>query len=75
MWDERRFYRLASAMLFRAADLDTRYRLFEHLYRQPAGVISRFHAARSTFSDKTRVLSGRLPVPFWRAVRVARRMA
>lgn len=75
MWDERRFYRLASAMLFRAADPDTRYRLFEHLYRQPAGVISRFHAARSTFSDKTRVLSGRLPVPFWRAVRVARRMA
>ncbi|QKS01925.1 lycopene beta-cyclase CrtY [Sphingomonas sp. CL5.1] len=75
MWDERRFYRLVSAMLFRAADPDARYRVFEHLHRLSPGVISRFHAARSTFSDKTRALRGRPPVPFWRAVGVARRMA
>ncbi|WEK44238.1 MAG: lycopene beta-cyclase CrtY [Candidatus Sphingomonas colombiensis] len=75
LWDDRRFYRLLAAMLFRAADPDARYRVLERFYRLPAGLISRFYAARSTFPDKARVLSGKPPVPFWRAVKVARRMA
>lgn len=74
-WDERGFYRLLAAMLFRAADPDARYRVLERFYRLRAGLIARFYAARSTFPDKARVLSGKPPVPFWRAVRVARRMA
>lgn len=74
LWDERGFYRLLAAMLFRAADPDARYRVLERFYRLRAGLIARFYAARSTFSDKARVLSGKPPVPFWRAVKVARRM-
>ncbi|MFT3977258.1 MAG: lycopene beta-cyclase CrtY [Sphingomonas bacterium] len=75
LWEARGFYRLFSAMLFRAANPDVRWRVPEHLYRQPGAMVTRFIAARSTFSDKARVLSGKRPVPFWRAVKVARRIA
>jgi len=73
LWDERRFYRQFAALLFRAADPDARYRVMEYLYRQPPGAISRFLSMRSTFSDKARMLRGHPPVPFWRAMTVARR--
>ena len=71
-WDDRRFYRMLDAMLFRAADPDARYRVLERFYRLRPGLIGRFYAARSTLADKLRVLTGRPPVPFWRAVRVVR---
>lgn len=71
-WDERRFYRMLDAMLFRAADPDTRYKVLERFYRLRPGLISRFYAARSTRADKLRVLSGKPPVPFWRALSVVR---
>jgi lycopene beta-cyclase len=74
-WNERRFYRMLDAMLFRAADPDTRYRVLERFYRLRPGLISRFYAARSTTADKIRVLSGKPPVPFWRALRVVRTMS
>lgn len=74
LWDERRFYRQVAAALFRLVGPDERYRLPEHFYRLPAGLISRFHAARSTFSDRARMLRGRSAVPFWRALKVARRV-
>ncbi|MFL0413098.1 lycopene beta-cyclase CrtY [uncultured Sphingomonas sp.] len=74
-WDERRFYRLLDAMLFRAADPEARYKVLERFYRLRPGLISRFYAARSTGADKMRILSGKPPVPFWRAVRVARRVS
>lgn len=74
-WDERRFYRMLDAMLFRAADPDGRYKVLERFYRLGPGLIRRFYAARSTRADKIRVLSGRPPVPFWRAVRVIRSLS
>ncbi|MCW6534942.1 MULTISPECIES: lycopene beta-cyclase CrtY [Sphingomonas] len=73
-WAERRFYRLFNALMFRAAGSEARYRVAAWLYRQPAGLISRFHAARCTFSDRARMLRGKPPVPFWRAVKLARRI-
>ncbi len=73
-WAERRSYRWFNALMFRAADREARHRVAAWLYRQPAGLISRFHAARSTFSDRARMLRGRPPVPFWRAVKLARRI-
>ena len=73
-WDGRRFYRMLDAMLFRAADPDGRYRVLERFYRLRAGLIRRFYAARSTRADKLRLLVGRPPVPFWRAVRVVRNL-
>ncbi|ONF96514.1 lycopene beta-cyclase CrtY [Sphingomonas jeddahensis] len=71
-WDERRFYRMLDAMLFRAADPDARYKVLERFYRLHPRLIGRFYAAQSTRNDKLRVLSGKPPVPFFRALRVIR---
>lgn len=67
-WRRQRFYRMLSAMLFRAASSDTRYRIFERFYRLPAGLIARFYAGSSRTSDKLRILTGRPPVPISRAI-------
>jgi lycopene beta-cyclase len=69
LWQERRFYRLLSRMLFRAAAPDERYRVLEHFYRLDPEVIGRFYAARSTLADRLRILSGKPPVPVGRALR------
>jgi lycopene beta-cyclase len=71
-WDDRRFYRMLDAMLFRAATPDARYKVLERFYRLHPGLIGRFYAARSTRADKIRVLSGRPPVPVWRAIQAVR---
>lgn len=72
-WRGQRFYRILGAMLFRAADPDARYRIFERFYRLPPGLIARFYAGRSTAGDKLRILSGKPPVPVGRALAALRR--
>jgi lycopene beta-cyclase len=72
-WRRQRFYRMLGAMLFRAADPDTRYRIFERFYRLSPGLIARFYAGRSTRGDKLRLLSGKPPVPVGRALAALRR--
>lgn len=67
-WRRQRFYRMLGAMAFRAADPDTRYRIFQRFYRLSSGLIARFYAGRSTTADKLRILSGRPPVPVGRAL-------
>ena len=71
-WNERRFYRMLDAMLFRAADPDARYKVLERFYRLHPKLIARFYAGQSTRNDKLRVLSGKPPVPLFRALRVIR---
>lgn len=68
-WGKRRFYRMLTAMLFRAAKPEARYRVLERFYRLDAGLIGRFYAGRSRWSDKARVLAGKPPVSVARAVR------
>ncbi len=68
-WAARGFYRLLDRMLFRAAEPDERFRVLERFYRLDPQLIGRFYAARSTFLDKARILSGRPPVPVVRALR------
>jgi lycopene beta-cyclase len=68
LWRRRGFYRMLNRMLFRAAEPELRYQVLEHFYRLDAGVIERFYAARSTWLDKLLILSGRPPVPLWRAL-------
>lgn len=68
LWRRTRFYRRLGAMLFGAARPEARYRVFEHFYRLPEGLVERFYAARSTAADKARVLLGRPPVPVSRAI-------
>jgi len=73
-WKARGFYRALSAMLFKAAERDERYRVLERFYRLDARLIARFYAAQSTLLDRVRVLSGKPPVPIGRAVHAIREM-
>lgn len=69
-WRRQRYYRMLDAMLFRAAAPPERYRILERFYSLAPGLIERFYAGQSTTADKLRILSGKPPVPFWRAVNV-----
>jgi lycopene beta-cyclase len=66
-WQDRRFYRMLSRMLFHAAHPPQRWKILDHFYRKDRGLIRRFYAGRSTFSDKLRLLFGKPPVPIGRA--------
>ncbi len=68
-WQERGFYRMLDAMLFKAAEPEERYRILERFYGLAPALIGRFYAGRSTMMDKARILTGRPPVPIARAVR------
>jgi lycopene beta-cyclase len=72
-WRRQRFYRMLGAMLFRAAEPDERYRIFERFYRLSPRLIARFYAGRSRGTDKLRLLSGKPPVPIGRAIAALRR--
>ena len=67
-WRRQRFYRMLGAMLFRAAEPDARFKVFERFYRLAPGLIARFYAGRSTATDKLRILSGKPPVSVGRAI-------
>ena len=69
LWKARGFYRLLDKMLFRAAEPAERYRVLQHFYRLPPELVERFYAAKSTLSDKARILSGKPPVPIGRALK------
>ena len=69
LWRRTGYYRLLNRMLFRAAEPDRRYRIFERFYGLSDGLIRRFYAGRLTWFDKVRVLIGKPPVPVHRALR------
>lgn len=69
-WRRGRFYRLLTALLFHAAAPPDRYRVLERFYRLSGPLIARFYAGSSTGLDKARILSGKPPVPIFRALRV-----
>lgn len=68
-WGAMRFFRVLNRMLFHAASPDERYRVFEHFYRLPIDLVTRFYAGVPTLSDRIRILSGRPPVPIGAAMR------
>jgi lycopene beta-cyclase len=69
-WKRGGYYRLLSAMLYKAAEPAKRYKVLERFYRLRAPLIGRFYAGESTLSDKLRILSGKPPVPLGRAIKV-----
>ncbi|MET0247468.1 MAG: lycopene beta-cyclase CrtY [Sphingomonas sp.] len=71
-WRDRGFYRILTAMLFRAAEPEERYRVLERFYTLDPGLIARFYAGQSTLFDRLRVLSGKPPVPIGRAISAIR---
>jgi lycopene beta-cyclase len=66
-WAGRGFYRALDTMLFRAAEPAERYKVLERFYRLGPGLVQRFYAAESTWTDQVRILAGRPPVPIGRA--------
>lgn len=68
-WRSGGFFRGLARMLFRAGPPELRYRVFEHFYRLPEGVIARFYAGRVTLADRLRILTGRPPVPLLPAMK------
>lgn len=73
-WKSRGFYRMLTAMLFKAAEPEERYRILERFYRLDAGLVARFYAGQSSWLDRARVLSGKPPVPLSRAIGAIRGM-
>jgi len=71
-WKAAGFYRLLDRLLFKAAEPERRYRLIERFYRFSPELVARFYAGRSTTLDKVRVLTGKPPVPIFRALRCLR---
>ncbi len=69
LWHRTGYYRLLNRMLFRAAEPELRYRIFERFYGLSAGLIRRFYAGRLKWIDKVRLLIGKPPVPVHRALR------
>jgi lycopene beta-cyclase len=69
LWRGQAFFRLLNRMLFRAAEPEQRYRIFERFYGLQRTLIERFYAGQLEWSDKLRLLTGRPPVPVHRALR------
>jgi lycopene beta-cyclase len=69
LWRRFGYFRLLNRMLFRAAEPQLRYRIFERFYGLSEGLIQRFYAGQLRWSDKLRILIGRPPVPLRRALR------
>jgi lycopene beta-cyclase len=72
LWRRNAYFRLLNRMLFRAAEPDQRYRVFERFYGLSEGLIQRFYAGRLEWWDQLRLLVGRPPVPILRAMRCLR---
>lgn len=67
-WYNRGFYRMLSRFLFDAAEPNERYVVMQRFYKLNRPLIERFYAARSMPHDKLRVLAGKPPVNFFKAV-------
>jgi lycopene beta-cyclase len=68
-WQRGGLFRLVNRMLFRAADPSKRWVPLQRFHTLPEGLVSRFYAGFPTFGDKVRILVGKPPVPFFRALR------
>ena len=68
-WRTGGFYRLLNRMLFRAARPEERVKIFNHFYRLDDALVARFYAGQLTRFDQVRILSGKPPIPIFRAVK------
>ncbi|MEO5577794.1 MAG: lycopene beta-cyclase CrtY [Sphingomicrobium sp.] len=68
-WRSGGFYRLLNRLLFRAARPEERVKVFAHFYRLNETLVSRFYAGRLTAFDKVRILTGKPPVPLFKALK------
>lgn len=67
-WEKGKFYRMLCAMMFKAAKPEKRYLTLEHTYAKDEALIERFYAGKTTLRDQVALLSGRPPVPIFKAL-------
>ncbi len=72
LWHQRAFYRLLNRLLFIAAEPEERLAVMNRFYKMPESLIRRFYASEVNYADKTRLLVGKPPINFFRAVGVVR---
>jgi lycopene beta-cyclase len=70
LWHQRAFYRLLNRLLFTAAEPEERLAVMNRFYKMPESLIRRFYASEVNFADKTRLLVGKPPINFFRAMGV-----
>jgi lycopene beta-cyclase len=68
LWNSRGIYRLCNRMVFRAGLPSQRFKIFQRFYGLSHGLIRRFYAAELNRWDRTRILVGKPPVPFFVAL-------
>ena len=61
-WSERGFFRLLNRLLFVGAKPDERAHVMERFYTLPEPLVRRFYAARLTYADQARILTGKPPI-------------
>jgi len=64
------FDRLLNRLLFLAGEPEDRHHVLARFHRLPQPLIERFYAGRLPRKDQLRILAGKPPVPFFRAVRL-----
>lgn len=72
LWHQRAFYRLLNRLLFIAAEPEERLAVMSRFYKMPESLIRRFYASEVNYADKTRLLVGKPPINFFRAMGVVR---
>ncbi|MGB3808387.1 MAG: lycopene beta-cyclase CrtY [Erythrobacter sp.] len=68
-WHATGFYRMLGRMLFEAAQPGKRVDVFQHFYNLDGALVERFYAAKSSWIDRLRILTGRPPVAVPSAIR------
>ena len=64
-WNETGFFRLLNRMLFRCGVPEKRYTVMERFYKLSDPLIENFYASDLTLLNKTRLVVGKPPVPFF----------
>ncbi len=67
-WEDTGLFRLLNRMLFRAGRPEGRYLVMQRFYRLSEPLITNFYASRLTLPQKARILVGKPPVPFFKAL-------
>lgn len=67
-WEETGLFRLLNRMLFKAGRPEGRYLVMQRFYRLSHSLITNFYASRLTLPQKARILVGKPPVPFFKAL-------
>ncbi len=66
------FYRWINRFLFLGSPAPMRYKMLQHFYKLPDGVIQRFYAGKTSLPDMVKFFAGKPPLPLMGIFRVLR---